>query len=130
MGVSPHRDQFVNQIHVHQMANVSFKRTVNRFASVHLEWVVILPHLVVMAMNVVPTVIVQSIMRVWACDVEIHVPARVVLERNVKWKIIIQCVTVIMVWKVIHLSDASKAMISKDRPAGPHLVAREHSALF
>lgn len=59
--VSHHQDQCVNQIHAHQMDNASFKKTVNQFASVHLEWVEIRQQLVVMDMNVVLIVIAQNI---------------------------------------------------------------------
>lgn len=42
-----HQDQFANQIHAAQMLNALFKRMVNLFAIVHLEWAAMLIVLVV-----------------------------------------------------------------------------------
>lgn len=82
--VKSHQDQYANQIHVHQMVNVSFKKMANQFASVHLEWVEIQQQPVAMDMNVMQMVIVPIIMLAWASDVAIHVLAHVALEQVVK----------------------------------------------
>lgn len=62
--VNHHQDQFVNQIPARQMASALFKKMVNRFASVHLEWAETQQQPDAMAMNVVPIAIAQSIMHV------------------------------------------------------------------
>lgn len=60
--VKSHHDRLVNQIHVHQMVNVSFKRMVNQFAIVHSEWEVIQQMKDVTVTNVMLIVIVLNSM--------------------------------------------------------------------
>lgn len=60
--VKSHHDRLVNQIHVHQMANVSSKKMVNQFAIVHLEWEVIQQMKDVTVTNVMPIAIVLNSM--------------------------------------------------------------------
>lgn len=62
--VMSHHDQCANQIHVHQMANALFKKTVKQFASVHTEWVETRLQLAAMDTNVTTIQIVQKIMHV------------------------------------------------------------------
>lgn len=82
--VMSHQDQCVNQIHAHQMVNVSFKRMANQFATVQLEWVATQQQLAAMDMNATPIMIVPNIMHAWASDVAIHALVHVVLEQAVK----------------------------------------------
>lgn len=62
--VKSHQDRLVNQIHVHQMVNVSFKKMVNQFAIVHLEWEAIQQMKDVTVTNVMLIVIVLNSMLV------------------------------------------------------------------
>lgn len=57
-----HQNQCASQIHAHRMANASFKKMVNRFASARSEWVEIQLQPVATDTNAMQTVIVQSIM--------------------------------------------------------------------
>lgn len=97
MVVMNHHDLYANQIHALQMVNVSFKKMVNQFVSVHLEWAVIQTQKDVMVMNVTKIVIALIIMLVWDSDAVIRVQDHVALEPIVKWKNIIQFVIVTMV---------------------------------
>lgn len=59
--VMSHHDRYASQIHVHQMANVLFKKMVNQFVSAHSEWEEIQLQQDVMDTNVTMILIVQKI---------------------------------------------------------------------
>ena len=60
--VTSHHDRFANQIHALPTVSVSFKRTVNQFAIVHLEWAAIQQMKDVTVTNVTRIVIALSSM--------------------------------------------------------------------
>lgn len=98
LAVLNHQELFVNQIHVHQVHNVSSHQMEAQCVNVQMVWEVTQQVLLdVTVMNVALMMIVQMISHVWVSDVKIHAQDHAVLVLTVKLKNIIQFVSVIEV---------------------------------